>query len=423
MKFNILKRAFSLTELLIVLVIVAVLFAAMLPLFTKRNRGETTANEPVWMFVKDDPEKSAFYDPGSSGITSTAYVGVKPKYLTANALPYSKMVLRAKPLQNMIQFRVGNDGNGTLAGVFTATPSNMIIASKMQGDSANNFNSLIMDGENSTIAGMNTASRMTSAHGATIVGAMSSLGGNEDSDLVNLVALGANSNTYSKTKYSTLVGANTGKADTTEISNTVAVGAQVLGLPTSSGSANVLVGYNVGSIGMNASSTGNVILNSSYYGISPKYSTIIGYKAFEGGSQYAQNLTAIGQNSCVSFSNAAKGSKTCIGNESAKNYGAENATKDFGWEEDPYDHLFIGGKPNANFPGRSILEIHNIPISNKNTAYPKNITPTVVLNSHLVVRGNLYVPNSVNGQIGAFSYLPVQSAKSDTEKGKAECKR
>jgi hypothetical protein len=201
-------------------------------------------------------------------------------------------------------------------------------------------------------------------------------------------------------------------------------------LPTSSGSANVFVGYNVASIGMNSNSTGNVVLNSNYYGIAPKYSTIIGYKAFEGGSQYAENLTAIGQNSCASFSAAAKGTTTCIGNGSAKSFGAQDPsngvvepTKNFGWEQDPYDHLFIGGKPNANFPGRSVLEIHNIPISNLNKAYPKNVTPTVVLNSHLVVRGNLFVPNSVNGQVGAFTYVPVQSVKSDTEKGKAECKK
>ena len=80
MKFNILKRAFSLTELLIVLVVVAVLFAAMAPFMTKRGKGSTPADEPVWMFVKDDPEKSAFYDPGSAALTSTAYVGFNPKY-------------------------------------------------------------------------------------------------------------------------------------------------------------------------------------------------------------------------------------------------------------------------------------------------------------------------------------------------------
>ena len=48
------KQAFSLTELLIVLVVIAILFAAMAPIVTKRRNGADIANESVWNYVNDD---------------------------------------------------------------------------------------------------------------------------------------------------------------------------------------------------------------------------------------------------------------------------------------------------------------------------------------------------------------------------------
>ena len=87
MNLNIFKKAFSLTELLIVLVIVAVLFSAMLPIMTKRKTGSTSSNEPVWMFVNEDDQKDAFYDPGTPTWTSTAFIGVDPLDI-ADTKPY-----------------------------------------------------------------------------------------------------------------------------------------------------------------------------------------------------------------------------------------------------------------------------------------------------------------------------------------------
>ncbi|MBO6181541.1 prepilin-type N-terminal cleavage/methylation domain-containing protein, partial [bacterium] len=47
-------RAFSLTELLIVLVVIALLFAAMAPIVTKRHIAETHETESIWNFVTGD---------------------------------------------------------------------------------------------------------------------------------------------------------------------------------------------------------------------------------------------------------------------------------------------------------------------------------------------------------------------------------
>ena len=412
MKFNILKRAFSLTELLIVLVIVAVLFAAMLPIFTKRGRGQTSTDEPVWMFVKDDQNKSAYYDPGSSAYTSTAFIGYDPSG-GGDVKPYSKVVLKAKTNQNMIQFRTGNDGNGTLAGVFTFTPQNMVLGSRMDGDASNNFNTLVQRGSFHTILGTNAASKIGEGQTgslSTAVGASSSMGGKNDSVLSSVVSVGANSNIYAKSLKSVLVGNNVGRTETAQsIVNTVAIGANSLGLPASSGTRNVLLGYNVGSAGIGYNAMNNVILNSDYFGSKPYGSTIVGYQTYVGGFSDAHNITAIGYNACASFNEGvttkgSKGSTTCIGYNSAGGYGKLDATKKLGWESDEFDHIFLGGVP-SGFGGRAVMEIHNIVPNHYPTlnAFPKNVGPTVVLNSHLVVRGNVYIPDSNSGQVSAVA--------------------
>ncbi len=433
MKFNILKRAFSLTELLIVLVVVAVLFAAMLPIFTKRGHGTSRANEPVWMYVKDDPSQSAFFDPGSSALSSSAYIGFKPSMFDAK--PYSKAILRAKTNQNMIQFRIGNDGNGTLAGVFTATPYNWVLGSKMAGEADNNFNTLVSKGSYHTVLGMNAASKLTEGHTgslSTTVGASSSMGGKNDSKFDAMVAVGSNSNIYAKAKKSVFVGANTGKTETVNgVDSTVAIGANSLGLPTSSGAMNVFLGYNVAGTGMSDTARSNVVLNSGYYGINPTGSTIVGYQTYESGYTDAMNITAIGYNACASFNpnndkNGSAGNTTCIGYNTASNTGMDSTTKGLGWESDKYDHIFLGGKPNGAFGGRAVLEIHNIVPKNysKLTTLPTKVGPTVVMNSHLVVRGNLYIPDSKSGYMTGFSgYTTVRDNDGKKEQARSHCGR
>ena len=441
MKFNIFKRAFSLTELLIVLVVVAVLFAAMIPMATKRNRGQDDGNEQVWMYVKDDPEKSAFYDPGSSAITSTAFVGFRPDKGDSPALqPFSKVVLRAKELQNHIQFRSGNDGNGSLAGVFLATTNNLIHGSRMRGDTSNNYNELIKNGSKfNTVLGLNAASNLSKTSQGTAVGSSASMGKATltNSKMDSTVAVGNKANIYGLSENSTLVGANVAKSEkvSAPILQTVAIGADSLGLPTSSGQRNVILGYGAASVGFNSTNAkDNVVLNSGYYGTVPSGSTIVGYKTYEGGFLDAKNVTALGYNSCLSFqtganSTGSNGSTTCIGYNSAGKYGKVNETKNYGWETDSFDHLFIGGKPNGGFPGRSVLEIHNIPYKTSSagtvSANPSSVGPTVVLNSHLVVRGNLYIPDSEDGQVSAFKgFWMIPRTKSKcSEKGKDKCKK
>ncbi len=425
MNLNIFKKAFSLTELLIVLVVVAVLFSAMLPIMTKRKTGSTSSNEPVWMFVNEDDQKDAFYDPGTPVWTSTAFVGVDPRGTIADFTPYSKVVLKAKKNQDMIQFRYGNNGNGTLAGVFAIDNNgNIITSGRMHGDKNNNYNSILDNGSSNTIAGMSAAEKVKSTSGSTVIGARA-LMGKASSNVPYTTAIGRDSALYGRSVNSLFLGANTGKAEYTTIHDTVAVGAGNLALNNSTGTNNVLLGYNTGAVGFNGEGNeNNTILNSRYYGVSPMNNTIIGSGVYEGGHPNARNLTAVGVGACDSYNTAqgsGNGRKTCIGYRAAINFGKDNATQHLGWEKDNYDHIFIGGKPYGGLGGRSILEVHNIPTKASLSAKPQ-VGPTVVLNSNLVVRGNLYFPSVFDGQL--TSIQPVTAGyELGTESGKDRCGR
>ena len=120
------KQAFSLTELLIVLVVIAILFAAMEPIVTKRRNGADIANESVWNYVNDDDQMDAFYDPGMRTWTSTAVFGFTPSKLES---PYAKTIIKAKPKQRMIQFRYGSGSGISTGSLFLDDKNNIYLTS------------------------------------------------------------------------------------------------------------------------------------------------------------------------------------------------------------------------------------------------------------------------------------------------------
>lgn len=408
------KKAFSLTELLIVLVIVAVLFAALAPIMTKRRDGSSSANEAVWMFVKQDDQGDAFYDSGVPALTSAALVGLEARDISINMAPYSKMYVKAKPLQNQIQFRYGTDaGIGALAGVFTLdNRGNLMTTGRLQGNKDNNYNLILQEGGiDNTIAGMGALSQVKSqVSWVTAIGANSVMKGSS----VIVVAVGRNSNMYGKALGSVLLGANTGKFENSEIDNTVAVGANSLSTEMYSGSKsfnNVFLGSGTANVGFSASSN-NVIAGSSYYGISARNNTMLGYGTYTtGGNTGAQNFTIAGYGACDSFQNTGNGNVTCLGYRSAVNYGTNAGTSGLGWENDIYEHIFIGGKPYGGMGGRAALEVHNM------------TNPTVVLNSNLVVRGNYYFNDVSTDKLITHDQTYTQGKYSGTEAGKDRCGR
>ncbi len=68
----------------------------------------------------------------------------------------------------MIQFRYGNNGNGTFAGVFAIdNKGNIVTSGKLNGNKDNNYNSILDSGSNNTIAGMTAAEKLSSTSGST----------------------------------------------------------------------------------------------------------------------------------------------------------------------------------------------------------------------------------------------------------------
>jgi len=437
MRFNIFKRAFSLTELLIVLVVVAVLFSAMLPIMSKRRNSTTTSSEPVWQFVNSET-KDAFYDKGVPAWTTTAYFGSNALNMnTGDKQPLAKMSIKAvgtllntsgsvKP-QDMIQFRYGV-GNGVLTGAFLMDNcANAFMTNRLQGAETSNYNHITAScrsgaNDSNTVWGQGAFTRVKQVTENTVFGANVMVGSKDsiDNNKSGNVAVGVGANRYGAAQNSVLIGANAGaSADEDSISNTVALGDSSLGIqgsstfPASHSTNGVFAGYYVGSVG--AYGPGNTILGSMYYGNGDaQYNTFIG-KAYEHGNTNAQYMTAIGYNACDSFVNPQNQEQyskpvksTCIGYYSAANYGSNSATASSNWERDGQEHIFIGGPPangESTVGGRAVLEVHNIDTSNQSSdwktksAYPR-ISPTVVFNSNLVVRGNTYWASTASSQLG-----------------------
>jgi prepilin-type N-terminal cleavage/methylation domain-containing protein len=403
-------NGFSLTELLIVLVVIAVLFAALAPILAKKITNSSRIEETIWSYVKNDDYKDAYYDSGVPSNTGTAYIGLNPKSLrTFSQEPYSKVVIKAgKPgnkIQDHIQFRYGAASDGVLSGLVSLdNNSNIFMTTKLAGTRNNNFKTFQNNNpKGNTVAGAGAFAKATTAiDNITSIGANSTQG---NSSYLRNVAFGNNSNQYSAALDSVIIGANTARGKFTP--ETVVIGASSLGLPTSAATTSVLLGYYAGATGFNVVSqssggskypSSNVVIGSQYYGDSPDYDTIIGNDTYVGGSPNAKYLTAIGANSCAAIQDTStksvSGTNTCIGYDTAKNYGLNNETSTLNWNVDGYDHIYLGGSPNG-FGGRAVLEVHNIPQQKTTTTETPlpNLAPTVVLNSNLVVRGNTYFPN------------------------------
>ena len=109
MRFNKLK-AFTLAEVMILLLTLSILMAAFAPVFTRR--ADNYSADEVWTFVPGDDNNDAYFDVPSKTHTAQAFVGISPanKLDVMNASNvknpaynettplYSKLILRANKL-------------------------------------------------------------------------------------------------------------------------------------------------------------------------------------------------------------------------------------------------------------------------------------------------------------------------------------
>lgn len=385
------KQAFSLTELLIVLVVIAILFAAMAPIVTKRRNGADIANESVWNYVNDDDQMDAFYDPGMRTWTSTAVFGFTPSKLES---PYAKTIIKAKPKQRMIQFRYGSGSGISTGSLFLDDKNNIYLTS-------NNDKLVNADKSKSTMAaGLGALSNRSNVTYSVALGS-DAFKGDKDTSSTNDTIINAIGSASSKNlkgvSTTTAIGALSNQSRINPV-YTVAIGGQSLASFDYHPQKSVYVGYSTGAGEKNTSDVAyNTILGSSYPGGEGSNSnTILGYNSYTNGYEAAKHVTAVGAYTCNSIkgvkSDSANAGRTCIGYGSGREY---NNTPD-AFTQDDYDRVFLGGTPLGGFNGRGVVEVHNI-----NTSYTalmedeagnKESLPSnsVVMNSNIVVRGGLY---------------------------------
>lgn len=385
------KQAFSLTELLIVLVVIAILFAAMAPIVTKRRNGADIANESVWNYVNDDDQMDAFYDPGMRTWTSTAVFGFTPSKLES---PYAKTIIKAKPKQRMIQFRYGSGSGISTGSLFLDDKNNIYLTS-------NNDKLVNADkSKSATAAGLGALSNRSNVTYSVALGS-DAFKGDKDTSSANDTIINAIGSASSKNlkgvSTTTAIGALSNQSRINPV-YTVAIGGQSLASFDYHPQKSVYVGYSTGAGEKNTSDVAyNTILGSSYPGGEGSNSnTILGYNSYTNGYEAAKHVTAVGAYTCNSIkgvkSDSANAGRTCIGYGSGREY---NNTSD-AFTQDDYDRVFLGGTPLGGFNGRGVVEVHNI-----NTSYTALMTDeagateslpsnSVVMNSNIVVRGGLY---------------------------------
>lgn len=385
------KQAFSLTELLIVLVVIAILFAAMAPIVTKRRNGADIANENVWNYVNDDYQMDAFYDPGMRTWTSTAVFGFTPSKLES---PYAKTIIKAKPKQRMIQFRYGSGSGISTGSLFLDDKNNIYLTS-------NNDKLVNADKSKSTTAvGLGALSNRSDVTYSVALGS-DAFKGDKDTSSTNDTIINAIGSASSKNlkgvSTTTAIGALSNQSRINPV-YTVAIGGQSLASFDYHPQKSVYVGYSTGAGEKNTSDVAyNTILGSSYPGGEGSNSnTILGYNSYTNGYEAAKHVTAVGAYTCNSIkgvkSDSANAGRTCIGYGSGREY---NNTPD-AFTQDDYDRVFLGGTPLGGFNGRGVVEVHNINTSYtalmEDEASNKESLPSnsVVMNSNIVVRGGLY---------------------------------
>ena len=88
--------AFTLAELMVLIAILTVLFAAFAPVFTARYNN--ASSDYVWSFVQDDENGNAYSDVVNKSLPAESFLGLTPTSasdITSKYAPYSKFVIRA----------------------------------------------------------------------------------------------------------------------------------------------------------------------------------------------------------------------------------------------------------------------------------------------------------------------------------------
>ncbi len=421
------KSAYTIAEVMIVLLILTVIFAAFAPIITKRKLSSYKSSNAIWNKYNETKGFDAYFDPSNTKNTGTAFFGVKPDShgsVTSTLTPLSRVVIRSGPvtsgnkLQRQIQFRFGRlSGNadqkkyGKFAGTWLMDRQNVLLGGAYPNIDNTPDN---IEARDNVAIGYQSMNALKNAQGNTALG-LSALSENISGKYNT--AIGYNAGSALHESYNTYIGAGAGEKASG--SRNTAVGYQA-GYENS-GSVNVFVGANAGRTGSGSYNVG--IGYDALRSVSGDYNVAIGTGALKNLTTGSYN-TAIGYNACQYVTTGSH--KTCIGYNSGPgantqtSYMSETGSwsrgqtvSDYlGSKTDNLERTYIGGRP-YNYGGDAVMEIHNVGGTNSNLIN----NPGVKSNTTTVINGNLIVRGRAMMTIGSklWSFVEVDPKGSSAE--------
>lgn len=391
------KQAYTLAEIMVVMLVLTIIFAAFAPMFTKRKISSYKSKYNVWEYA-DRVSLDAYYDPGDPSYTGQLFFGVTPETkdsVESTFLPYSKIVLRAgevtsdKLLQRHIQFRFGRvetTDNGRFAGTWFVNGKNALL-----GGSYANINTDSTGARNNVSVGYDALTKLVNATNNVAVGynAFGRMANGKDNVAVGYLAgykLDANNNG------NTFIGAYAGDAIITKGNTAIGYAASGKTNANPNNNQNVFGQYNT-FIGAYAAQNNENSDNNVAIGANALRNITMGENNIALGAGALENLTrghynvAIGYKACSEVTTGSK--KTCIGANSGPHKDT-TGEKFLSASTDAVERTYIGSKP-KNFGGDAVLEIHNVdtPSEGIQAALESSVTTgtTTIINGNLIVRG------------------------------------
>lgn len=421
------KSAYTIAEVMIVLLILTVIFAAFAPIITKRKLSSYKSSNAIWNKYNETKGFDAYFDPSNTKNTGTAFFGVKPDShgaVTSTLTPLSRVVIRSGPvtsgnkLQRQIQFRFGRlSGNATekkygkFAGTWLMDRQNVLLGGAYPNIDNTPDN---IEARDNVAIGYQSVNALKNAQGNTALG-LSALSENISGKYNT--AIGYNAGSALHESYNTYIGAGAGEKASG--SRNTAVGYQA-GYENS-GSVNVFVGANAGRTGSGSYNVG--IGYDALRSVSGNYNVAIGTGALKNLTTGSYN-TAIGYNACSEVTTGSH--KTCIGYNSGPGANTQTSymsatgswsrgqtVSDYlGSKTDNLERTYIGGRP-YNYGGDAVMEIHNVGGTNSNLIN----NPGVKSNTTTVINGNLIVRGRTMMTIGSklWSFVEVDPKGSSAE--------
>lgn len=401
------KYAYTLSEIMTVMLVLTTIFAACAPFITKRKVSAKNANA-VWQIANSNTF-DAQTDSENGTVSNQLFFGLTPESgddVNSKYAPKSKLVIRSGEVsggnvQRQLQFRYGKANSaspartdkGIFAGTWFMDGRNVLMGGGYNGiktgsdgarqNVAIGYEALtnLTDSSNNTAVGYRALAMVTKkpqtsgsspTHGSAYNTAVGYNAGSSMTESHQNTYVGAGAGADNKGERNTAIGYNAGKSGT--------------------GSDNLFIGYNSGRALITG--TGNVAVGSNALEnvTSGNYNTALGYNALNSLTSGSHNV-AIGAYACDQVTSGSY--KTCIGYNSGPKAGTKGVGNFINGREDNIQRTYIGSKPH-NFGGDAVLELHNTNTGGTASGMSRVFgapasNATTVVNGNLIVRGRVFL--------------------------------